>query len=643
MLKNCTKLLSTLLLLLSFQAAVGQGTVVWPTADAATIAASQFSDSSQIFKPTTAVPNPPAGFTGWVSKAISTSSTTAGRLINTQWDWARAGKGNKGFYWLDERTIASATAANGAAIFNSDYLDGSGLSASPHAADLISPAMNLAGQSNFTLVFNQSYRNFYVDATAITWSEDGGTTWKDTIDVFSNINIPVNNLINNLVSVKLPKSKGSANFKIKFIFSGDYYYWIIDDVKVVTAKNNLQINRDWVAIPQNLYVPRQQLDTIVFMSDVSNQGTQTATNVKLTVDIRDPNNVSVYNAVKNYGTIKADSVVENLVFGGWLPPSTGTGNVRYTGSYIISSDSVDNFTLNDTFRFPFFVSDSLFQNETGDLLEAQRITSPNWRIGNYFYFPKGGNVTATRITAILDTTYISGSTIVARLYSWNDANKDGLIQEVERTEVAAGEVVVPKLTTPSYLANFILQNTAGSGVIKLKDKTAYIAMVEFDQPSANVFMNAYFSRTNRMAPMRFATAVAGRPRLSAVVGNDVPANPWRALVFDPNEETYVPLVRMFSWPLKTDTKEPLSANNKIELFPNPTSSTLNVAFDLEKTEQAVLVRIIDMTGKIIKERDYTNLKKETISMDVNDVPNGVYNIQIQTIGNFRTMRFVKAN
>ena len=48
-------------------------------------------------------------------------------------------------------------------------------------------------------------------------------------------------------------------------------------------------------------------------------------------------------------------------------------------------------------------------------------------------------------------------------------------------------------------------------------------------------------------------------------------------------------------------------------------------------------------GKIVKERDYQNLKKDTITLDVNDVPNGVYNIQIQTIGNFRTMRFVKAN
>jgi Secretion system C-terminal sorting domain len=54
------------------------------------------------------------------------------------------------------------------------------------------------------------------------------------------------------------------------------------------------------------------------------------------------------------------------------------------------------------------------------------------------------------------------------------------------------------------------------------------------------------------------------------------------------------------------------------------------------------VRIIDMSGKILKERDYDNVKKQTISLDVNDIPNGVYNIQVQTIGNYRNLRFVKA-
>ena len=95
-------------------------------------------------------------------------------------------------------------------------------------------------------------------------------------------------------------------------------------------------------------------------------------------------------------------------------------------------------------------------------------------------------------------------------------------------------------------------------------------------------------------------------------------------------------------PLKTDTKELLSENNKIALFPNPTQSKLNIDFDLEKLESAVLVRIIDMSGKILKERDFLDVKTQTVTLDVNELPNGIYNIQIQTLGSYRTMRFVKA-
>ena len=648
MLKNFTKILCPLLVLLSFKNLTAQTVVVWPTTDSATIRASQFSDSSQIFKPTVAVPTPPSGFTGWVSKAISSSDPA--KLINTQWDWTRNGKGDKGSYYGTLPPVGSATASNGAAIFNSDFLDsrgasvtGSGISPGPHAADLISPNMNLTGQNDLTLVFNQFFRNLTA-TTRVTWSEDGGTTWRDTISLMDNVDIVTNTLINSLVAVKLPKSKGSANFKVKFIFSGRYYFWTIDDVKVVSNPSNLRVNSTWYALPPNIAMTRQQVDTIVFQADIENQGNKTATNVKLTVDIRrDADNVSVYNVVRNYGSIRADSVAENEVFGKWLPPSTGTGTVGYTGSYVITSDSADAYPLNDTIRFPFALTDSLFRNDAGTNFSSVQPGGgvKSWKIGNYFYFPKGTGVTATRIQIFVDTFTMINANLVGRLYAWNDSNNDGLVQETERTEVAAGEALVPRVTTNPVAVNLLLQNTVSAGAIQLKDKTSYIAMVEFEQPSPSVSMYASFSRTYRNFPMHEATRIAGRPRYSGVINSD-PALPWSTNVFG-GFRNNTPRVSMWSWPIKTDTKEPLSANNKIELFPNPTSSSLNVAFDLEKMEQAVLVRVIDMTGKIIKERDYQNLKKDTITLDVNDVPNGVYNIQIQTIGNFRTMRFVKAN
>jgi Secretion system C-terminal sorting domain len=647
-----------------------QTITVWPTADSATIRASQFSDTTQIFKGTTATPNPPTGFKGWVSKPGY--SIDPAKTQNTHWDWARAGKGTKGSFWGTRAGINSTT-ANGAAIFNSDFLDnggnsnfGGGVSPSPHAAELWSPIIDATGKDGLVLVFNQYFRNFDVDVTAISWSEDGGTTWKDTINIVDNDEILLNQELNNQIGIKLKYSdvtntdgsikkgalsKGTANFRVKFIYDGNYYFWMIDDVKLISMDYNMRVNRNWYARPPSYATPRAQADTLVFMADIENQGTKTANNVKLTVAIRDTNNAVIYTASRNYGSIKADSTAENEVFGKWMPPTTGKGTVPYVGSYIISSDNPDNFTPNDTIYYPFFLTDSLYQNELGTTATSFG-TRPgdaswtgaqhSWKVGNYFFFPKGAKSTATRIRAFVDTATLVDVPLLASLYEWKDLNNDGFIQLNERTQVAAAELKVPKVASPAQL-DFFLENLQGTGVLKLKDNTSYLAMIEFISTKAKVDMFMRWSDGFPQAPMQYATNKVGRARYTTVISrNGTDTDPWETRTFgnDPLE-AYTPMVRMWTWPIQTDTKEILSENNKIDLFPNPTSNQLNVAFDLEKTESAVLVRIIDMSGKILKERDYDNIKKETISVDVHDIPNGVYNIQVQTIGQYRTMRFVK--
>jgi hypothetical protein len=674
--KNLTQFFTFLMLFISIFSTTAQTVTVWPTADAATIAASQFSDSTQIFKGTTANPNPPAGFKGWVSKPTYSGDLT--KSANAHWDWARAGLGNKGAYWGAGLAISSPSAANGAAIFNSDFLDNGGIAGNfeggpapgPHGGELWSPIIDATGKDGLMLIFNQRYRNLDSDLTAISWSEDGGVTWKDTISVIENEVVLLNQLYDGQVGVKLrfpdeydPQtnvltkrglpSKGTANFRVKFIFDGYYYYWMIDDVKLVSMDYNLRVNRNWYARPQNYAMPRAQVDSVVFMADVENLGNKPATNVRLTATMRDTFNAVIYTATKTYGTIKPDSVAENQVFGKWLPPSTGRGNTQYIGSYVISSDNPDNFALNDTIRFTFFVTDSIYQNDAagapsfgtrpGDG-EWQGGTSHSWKVGNYYYFPRGSKATATRIQAVVDTSTLVDAFLQARLYEWKDLNNDGAVQLNERTEVGVNEVKVPKVASPATL-NFQLENAQGSGVIKLKDNAAYIAMVEFVTTKPKVDMFVRWSKAFPQGPMQQATRLAGRPRYTSVISrNGLDATPWDTQTFGSDPlEAYTPLVRMWTWPLTIDTKEVLSENNKINLFPNPASNKLNVDFDLEKTEQAVLVRIIDMSGKILKERDFDNIKKETVSMDVQDIPNGVYNIQIQTIGNYRTMRFVKAD
>ena len=189
--KNSTRLFVLMLLFVSSQITQAQ-TLLWPL-DSASTRASQFADTTQIFKAASAAINPPAGFAGWTSRGVSSGDPA--KVATTHWDWTRNGKGDKGTFWGTLLALASPSVANGCAIFNSDYLSNSGLSPSPHVGELISPAINATGSNFLTIEFNQYFRNFQ-SRTWVQYSNDGGATWSKRLNVYPNIDIGVNSLTN---------------------------------------------------------------------------------------------------------------------------------------------------------------------------------------------------------------------------------------------------------------------------------------------------------------------------------------------------------------------------------------------------------------------------------------------------------------
>jgi len=48
----------------------------------------------------------------------------------------------------------------------------------------------------------------------------------------------------------------TKNFKVKFSFDGNYYFWVIDDVAIVPMEsNNLQANQTFFAPAENIFTP----------------------------------------------------------------------------------------------------------------------------------------------------------------------------------------------------------------------------------------------------------------------------------------------------------------------------------------------------------------------------------------------------
>jgi hypothetical protein len=160
--------------------------------------------------------------------------------------WTRNLTGySQGAYWSGITPVNSPSQSNGVAIFDSDFLDNAGIagnfnngtSPSTHRGELISPRIDLTGATDIPLAvkFFSFYRDFSGSIMSISLSTDDGVTWGTEID-YKQFTL---NLTQEFVVATLPNdaTNGVTNLtqcRIKFIFNGDYYFSIIDDVTIAS-------------------------------------------------------------------------------------------------------------------------------------------------------------------------------------------------------------------------------------------------------------------------------------------------------------------------------------------------------------------------------------------------------------------------
>ncbi len=686
MLKNLTKILCTLLVLLSLGSTQAQRTQVWPN-DSASIRASQFADTSQIFR-SDGVTMPAAGFKGWVTKGVLSSDATKSKFA--QWEWKKNSKADKGAFSAGAPVIASPSAANGAAVFDSDYLDGSGIAPAGHIGELISPIMNVTGATQMLVEFNSLFRKFDSECY-VQYSTDGGTTWSSNVQIFPNKDIYVNEISPNTDTTRskafatLRGVVGNNNFRIKFIFNGaltatsqSYYYWVIDDVKIfsVAGTYNSKMNRFFAAAP-NLYTPKDQLDTIRFLADVTDVGFKPNPNPKLEVKVwRAKDTALIYTGLYNQypAALVPDSAYENRLIPQPLLPSALQQAGRYFGSYRLSGDSskVDFNAANDTVSFQFWVSDTTnatslivaagranFTKED-NIVSFNRANNSNWtgneprssRYGSHFRF-NSSNATVTNLMVHMDARAARGGSIFGTLYEWKDANGDGAVDPSERTLVAAAERKFAKdavIPGNAWFA-FGLKDFISNGNFYPKAKTDYLAMVEFDAPPISnpvdsnyltmVFGNGYYEYDGA----QLATSIVNSPRYNLVFGKD-DGSIWNTSVRTQfiRNATSVLTMRLNVLPFKlTANPVVLTGNNKISLSPNPVGKDnfVNVDVQLETASDALL-RVMSIDGRLVAEQVLQKFDKQNIQLDVSSYATGTYILQILTPGGIMTKKFVKA-
>jgi hypothetical protein len=372
------------------------------------------------------------GFNDWTPVGISCANKPNGTPVdasNAVWTWSTSPRSQGAYVPAAFTGFQSPTAANGAAMFDSDFLDNGGVAGAfgagdcpaSHRAELISPVIDLSGITGVALEFYQFHRRFAgpggdqsVPPTYVEVSGDGGQTWSS---ITLNQGISVNSATANPVLAFVNVSQWADNnpeFQFKFVFNGDYYFWIVDDVSLISVPEvNIRRGR-YGFTGKSLVQPKDVMDQneFIFGYEVINDGGNV--DVLVSVDVRnEATNESVHSDASII-TVPSGTT-RGLNFDAWVPQGLAPGDYRifYT---IEDTEGRPDFNPNDNnFSFPFRVSEDLMVsgNTTGAPVLLAGIGPTGWGYGAAFFSPRDPNV------------QFSLTEVSSRFQGWSGASLDG--------------------------------------------------------------------------------------------------------------------------------------------------------------------------------------------------------------------------
>lgn len=599
------------------------------------------------------------GLNGW---AISNDTLHCGADFDL-WRWApiAASIGNS----CGNSTSSSPTYCNGGMVFNSDAYDsgggpcggGGGPCSAPQTGELISPPIDLSGFdiAGVSVKFYQTTRQ-YNSTYFVSYSNDDGVTW---IDREINEELIVNSaIINDYKQVFLKDADLNAtNFRIKFRYVANFYYWIIDDVRLIeTPANDLQTApNNWYAVAPNAVTPVSQVEPFSHLADIYNGGAVEQTNVNLNVTIVD-NNTSdvVFTDNLQYLPIPGDSTVQNLPMPGYFTPD-GSIPTSYTATYEITSDSVDANPTNNVQSYTFMTSDTVFAKEFGGN-NNYNPAATNWETdeahsaayGNFFYIVDGDNWDASSVTFAVGNVSnpeLAGRLLKISLYKWiADTNDNASIDPGEREEVGVAYYSIEGTEAPDDLITVPLFYPPGvdPGPIDIESNQAYAVMVEYSTNDQVDFLmrnstNLDFDYGAMIHRSRLDGTSLATARYSGLTATNDPISDaaFGTLGFGWH---VVPVVRL-NIAAVVDTKEQLDAVNDIRISPNPANSRINISFDLIE-RQRVTLRILDINGRLITEQSYNDVQNEVKEIDISNFATGAYFLDFITENGVRIEKFI---
>lgn len=598
------------------------------------------------------------GLNGWTLEPVSDTIEL--------WYWDDDATTVGGYF--EETTLASETAANGVMAFNADYLtttgDPNNLPDPPypvHTGDLISPTIDMTNAIDPQVLFSQAFRGFTGDGdltergALFAYSTDDGATWSDFQPVNDDLAIREYSENPNDKRIDIPETVGTATMKIKFRFSGNFYFWMIDDVKIVERPpHNLAISDFGVSVAEYFMVPVSQAYPVYFGGYISNIGGENQSNIVLnaTVDAYDfDGNLLTDDAFSGSTSIESleSGMTDSLLLFDYtdnFTPTAPQDQTRYELTYEVSQDSTDA-DLNDNSNVSsFYIYDGYYSKAVINTdFEPIRTAAyrPNdftaYEYGVHMYVPNGSGLRAEGIQfAYASNGSLEGTDITIILREWNDTNGDALITDDELEIVGFNSHSYTTEANYDVVTLSLLDaGTNNEGVI-LENNTHYIVTGQYGG-NDDVFMAVdesieYDPSVDASIERYLETGDSDLIRYADVLYTDS----WGIRGFN---IVGVPSISMITTDIEIAIEDPQGVPVAVSLHPNPASDIISIALTTEISNDDWEVSISDVSGRTVLSNRAAKQADFPLQLNINELPKGVYTLTLENNGQIHTERFVK--
>ncbi|MCH2224036.1 MAG: T9SS type A sorting domain-containing protein [Crocinitomicaceae bacterium] len=499
---------------------------------------------------------------------------------------------------------AMTTVANGYLHINSDA-EGDG--ANQNTSIELNTAIDLSGQPNVTLEFEQNYRT-YLDQRYVEVSGDGGTTWTQ-FTVTDGTETGGTNVANTFSVDISAVAGGQSDVRIKFLYIGSWgWHWAVDDILIKTTEPfDLRadgyvwgVTGSWGPRLPYYNTPTAQIQPIEFCGIASNIGLNDVTDATYAIDI-------------NGGTFVDASAPSALVAGTFdticsANTFTPAGVATFVMNHGIDTpgNTDTDLTNNAHDALTFDVVDYIYARDyvaAGDQGGTYN-QGDGFESGNIYDIFADADLQGIQV--VIDANAVAGALIYGKLYEIDAAG-----DFIQVTQSAYYTLTAADLGNPIDL-------TFVTGAYPLTAGQSYLVTVGSDGDGG---------LTNDL-----------------VISASGSSEPQTTFYWDATQSTWfysttTSAVRMnFDPILSVDNVENVSGLN---VYPNPAIDETTVSFALNNASD-VNVTVTNLAGQEVYTNALGNVAAGTSEVSINtaELSNGVYLVNVVVDGAASTQKLI---